>query len=97
MSRRRGEHRQIHARVPTQDGKLVAVRSRTVAERLFSQQQVIEKQAKQIRELERESDILHSQVKEQCSVLAHPLLSFLIRCHVVPFPPAPALKEGGVP
>ena len=50
MSRRRGERRHIYANVPTADGKRVAVRSSTVAGRLFGQQQLIEQQAENIRQ-----------------------------------------------
>ena len=49
--RRRGEHRHVYVTVPTRDGKKVAVRSATIAERLFGMQETIQAQSRTIERL----------------------------------------------
>jgi hypothetical protein len=54
--RRRGQQRHILCNVPARDGRRVPVRSATIADRLFWQQQTIQEQAKSIARLREERD-----------------------------------------
>lgn len=94
MGRRRGQRRQIYTEVPTCDGRKVAVRSRTIAERLFAQQQSIQEQTRASAKLREQRDEARKQLAQ---LTGQPLVRMLLRVRLISLliPGQPAVYRGG--